>query len=100
MPGDFQLIAESIAVRMPVPGSNLRLAGEKDPSPGQYRNRGTVFCPASEEEWQANPALEGLRSGSGDFDFFDRIEEGEAISYAVRFREAAKKTDRKTSPSG
>jgi len=57
-------------------------------------------CPASEEEWQANPALEGLRSGSGDFDFFDRIEEGEAISYAVRFREAAKKTDRKTSPSG
>ncbi len=27
------------------------------------------FCPAADKEWQANPALEGLRSGSGDFDF-------------------------------
>lgn len=48
------------------------------------------FCPAAEEEWQANPALEGLRSGSGDFDFFDRISEEEALSAAARFREAAR----------
>ena len=47
------------------------------------------FCPASETEWQANPALEGLRSGSGDFDFFDRVSEAEALSAAARFREAA-----------
>ncbi len=57
------------------------------------------FCPASEEEWQANPALEGLRSGSGDFDFFDRIEEEEAMSSAAQFREAAKRTDRSINPS-
>ena len=49
------------------------------------------FCPSSEEEWQANPALEDLRSGSGDYDFFDRIEEKEAMSLAVQFRKAAKK---------
>ena len=47
------------------------------------------FCPGAEEEWQANPALEGLRSGNGDFDFFDRVGEKEALSAAVRFREAA-----------
>ena len=47
------------------------------------------FCPASETEWQANPALEGLRSGSGDFDFFDRVSEAEALPAAARFREAA-----------
>ena len=52
------------------------------------------FCPALEEEWQANPALEGLRSGSGDYDFFDRIEEQEAMSLAAQFREAAKRTYR------
>ena len=47
------------------------------------------FCPAADEEWQANPALEGLRSGSGDFDFFDRVSEEEAMAAAARFREAA-----------
>ena len=47
------------------------------------------FCPAADEAWQANPALEGLRSGSGDFDFFDRISEEEAMAAAERFRKAA-----------
>ena len=47
------------------------------------------FCPAAEEKWQANPALEGLRSGNGDFDFFDRISEKEALSAAARFQESA-----------
>lgn len=47
------------------------------------------FCPAADKEWQANPALEGLRSGSGDFDFFDRISEEEAMAAAARFRKAA-----------
>jgi len=47
------------------------------------------FCPAAEEEWQANPALEGLRSGSGDFDFFDRVSEEEAMAAAACFRGAA-----------
>ena len=47
------------------------------------------FCPAAAEEWQANPALEGLRSGNGDFDYFDRISEEEAMSAAVQFRNAA-----------
>ena len=44
------------------------------------------FCPAAEKEWLANPALEGLRSGSGDFDFFDRIGEAEAMAAAALFR--------------
>ena len=52
------------------------------------------FCPAAEEEWQARPALEGLRSGSGDFDYFDRVSEEEAMSAAVRFRKAAEKPGR------
>lgn len=52
------------------------------------------FCPASEEEWQVRPALEGFRSGSGDFDYFDRIGEEEAMSAAARFREAAEKPGR------
>ena len=47
------------------------------------------FCPGAAEEWQANPVLEGLRSGNGDFDYFDRVSEEEAMSAAVRFREAA-----------
>ena len=47
------------------------------------------FCPAADKEWQVNPALEGLRSGSGDFDFFDRISVEEAMAAAARFREAA-----------
>ena len=49
------------------------------------------FCPASETEWRANPALEGVRSGSGDFDFFDRVSEEEAMAFAARFREDTKK---------
>ncbi|MBR4575768.1 MAG: hypothetical protein IKO25_01055 [Clostridia bacterium] len=49
------------------------------------------FCPVSEEEWQARPALEGLRYGNGDFDYFIRVREEEALSAAARFREAAKR---------
>ena len=47
------------------------------------------FCPAAEEIWQANPALEGHRSRNGDFDFFDCISKKEALSAAARFQESA-----------
>ena len=50
------------------------------------------FCPAAAEEWRANPAMEGLRFGSGDFDFYDRISEEEAMSAATRFREDDQRT--------
>ena len=48
------------------------------------------FCPAAEEAWRENPALEGIRSGNGDFDYFDRVGEEEAMAAAARFREAAR----------
>lgn len=43
------------------------------------------FCPAAEEKWKANPALEGLRSGNGDFDYFDRISEEEAMAAMLHY---------------
>jgi len=53
-----------------------------------------LFCPLSEEQWQARPALEGIRYGSGDFDEYVRVGEEEAMSCAARFREAAIKQAR------
>ena len=50
------------------------------------------FCPAADEEWKANPALEGLRFGNGDFDYFDRIGEEEAMYTAARFLEGIKRS--------
>ena len=44
------------------------------------------YCPGARKVWQANPALEGIRTGSGDFDYFERITAKEAREYAARFR--------------
>ena len=43
------------------------------------------YCPGARKVWQADPELEGIRWGSGDFDSFERIDAKAAREYAARF---------------
>jgi len=48
------------------------------------------YCPGAKEVWQANPELDRIRYGSGDFDSFQRIDAKEAREYASKFLDLKK----------
>ncbi len=41
------------------------------------------FCPEYEEKWQISAAMDGIRTGNGDFDYFKRIGADEAASWCA-----------------
>jgi len=43
------------------------------------------YCPGAPDVWQADPELERIRYGSGDFDSFIRIDAKAAREYAEKF---------------
>lgn len=43
------------------------------------------YCPGAPEVWQADPELERIRYGSGDFDSFMRIDAEAAREYEAKF---------------
>lgn len=43
------------------------------------------YCPGAAEAWQADPELERIRFGNGDFDSFMRIDAEAAREYAAKF---------------
>ena len=44
-----------------------------------------IFCPGKDEEWQAAPHLDSIRSGGGDFVWYRPVSEKEAEQYMEQF---------------